>query len=220
MWSWTHVLDILPQLLWALRITIAATFGGFAAACIAGLCLALLRRSRWRIISVPTAAFIEFIRNTPLLVQVFFLFYVLPELIHISWSAFTIGVIGLGLHYSTYLSEVYRSGIEAIARGQWEAARALNFSTLQTWRRIILPQAMPPIIPIMGNYLIVMFKETPILSAITLVEMLAVAKGIVSESFRGFEAYTLVGILFLLVSYPSSLLVRRMERRLNRLGER
>lgn len=212
--------EILPEMLWALRITIAATFGGFVIAVIIGLALALMRRSRIKAVSAGSAAFIEFVRNTPLLVQLFFLFYVLPEVANIAWSAFAIGIIGLGLHYSTYLSEVYRSGIDAIPRGQWEAAKALNFSKLQTWRRIILPQAIPPILPIMGNYLIVMFKETPLLSAITLVELLATAKNIVSESFRGFEAYTLMGILFLLLSYPSSLLVRRLELRLNRMRGR
>lgn len=212
MWDWHYALSVLPRLLDALQITIAATLCGFLIAAVLGLPLAVLRRSRWTPVSAATGAFIAFVRNTPLLVQVFFLYFVLG----IQLSAFAVGSLALGVHYSTYLSEVYRSGIDAVPKGQWEAAKALNFAPGQTWLRIILPQAVPPIIPIMGNYLIVMFKETPILSAITLYELLAVAKTIVSEDFRVFETYTLVGLLFLAISYPASLMVRLLERRLNR----
>ncbi|MDQ1911943.1 ectoine/hydroxyectoine ABC transporter permease subunit EhuD [Paenibacillus sp. GD4] len=215
MWDWSYAVEILPELLRGLQITVLATFGGFAFACIGGLVMALAVSSRWKVISVCSRFCLEFIRNTPLLVQVFFLYYTLPKLMNISLSAFAVGIIGLGLHYSTYLSEVYRSGIQAVPRGQWEAAVALNYPKVKTWTTIILPQAIPPVIPIMGNYLIVMFKETPILSAITLVEMLLTAKNIVSQSYRVFEPYTLVGILFLLISYPASLLVQRLEKRLS-----
>lgn len=216
MWSWEYSLKILPELLSALRMTIAATAGGFALACIGGLLLALAVRSHRKPLALAAKVLTEFVRNTPLLVQIFFLYYSLPLMTDISLSAFTVGMIGLGLHYSTYLSEVYRSGIEAIPKGQWEAATALNFSKARTWFSIVLPQAIPPIVPVMGNYLIVMFKETPILSAITLVELLLTAKNIASVSYRVFEPYTMVGILFLLISFPASLLVRRLEIKLNR----
>lgn len=216
MWNWEYSLQILPELLTALRMTIAATVGGFALACVGGLLLALAARSRRKPLALAAKALTEFVRNTPLLIQVFFLYYSLPLMTNISLSAFAIGMIGLGLHYSTYLSEVYRSGIEAIPKGQWEAAAALNFSKPRTWFSIVLPQAIPPIVPVMGNYLIVMFKETPILSAITLVELLLTAKNIASVSYRVFEPYTMVGLLFLLISFPASLLVRRLEIKLNR----
>lgn len=212
MWSWDYALEILPQLLQVLPITIGATLLGFVAACMLGLPLALARRSRYRAVSVLANAWMEFIRSTPLLVQLFVLFYALP-LYGISFSPFVTGVIGLGLHYSAYLSEVFRSGIEAVPAGQWEAAKALNFGRRHSWTNIILPQAIPPIIPVMGNYLITMFKETPVLSAITLVELLQTAKAIGSGSFRYLEAFTMVGLLFLLLSYPSSLLVSRLEKR-------
>jgi polar amino acid transport system permease protein len=180
-----------------------------------GLPLALARRSKSRWVTWPVTAIMEFIRSTPLVIQLFFLFYALP-LYGIALSPMTAGIIGLGLHYSTYLSEVYRSGIEAVPKGQWEAARALNFGKAQTWTRIVLPQSVPPTIPVMGNYLIVMFKETPTLSAITLVELLTTAKSIGSQSFKYLEAFTLVGVLFLLMSYPSGWLVRRLEERWKR----
>ncbi|CAH8773076.1 ectoine/hydroxyectoine ABC transporter permease subunit EhuD [Paenibacillus dendritiformis] len=212
MWSWDYALEILPQLLQVLPITIGATLLGFAAACLLGLPLALARRSRYKAVSVLANAWMEFIRSTPLLVQLFVLFYALP-LYGISFSPFVTGIIGLGLHYSAYLSEVFRSGIEAVPAGQWEAAKALNFGRRHSWTNIILPQAIPPIIPVMGNYLITMFKETPVLSAITLVELLQTAKAIGSGSFRYLEAFTMVGLLFLLLSYPSSLLVSRLEKK-------
>lgn len=215
MWDWNYAFQILPELIKVLPITISATIVGFIIACLLGLPLALARRSKRRIVAGTAFAWIEFIRSTPLLVQLFVLFYALP-LYGISFSPFATGVIGLGIHYSTYLSEVFRSGIEAVPKGQWEASRALNFSAKHTWGSIILPQAIPPIIPVMGNYLITMFKETPILSAITLVELLQTAKAIGSGSFRYLEAFTLVGLLFLLLSYPSSLLVGWLERRFQR----
>jgi polar amino acid transport system permease protein len=130
-------------------------------------------------------------------------------------SPFTAGVIGLGLHYSTYISEVYRSGIESISRGQWEASIALNFSKARTWISIILPQAIPPVLPMFGNYFIVLFKETPLLSAITVVELMSTAKMIGSESFRYLEPFTIVGLLFFLMGYPGSLLVKYLDSKLN-----
>ncbi|GIM45809.1 ectoine/hydroxyectoine ABC transporter permease subunit EhuD [Collibacillus ludicampi] len=215
MWDWDFAWSIVPQLLEALKVTVTSTFVAFFIAAIAGLLLAIGRRSACKPLSLVTGGIVEFVRSTPLLVQLYFIFYVLP-VFGVSLSPFTAGVIGLGLHYSSYLSEVYRSGIDSVPRGQWEAAVALNFSKMQTWGRIIVPQAIPPVIPVLGNYLIVMFKETPILSAITLMEILQTAKMIGSTSFRYLEGFTIVGLMFLLLSYPSSLLVRRLEYRLNR----
>jgi polar amino acid transport system permease protein len=211
-WDWGFAREILPELLRGLWVTIGATAVGITIAMTLGLVLALLRRSRIRAISWPTAFAVEFIRGTPLLVQLFFLFFVLPDL-GIVLSAFTAGVIGLGVHYATYCSEVYRSGIESVPRGQWEAATALNLTPRETWRSIILPQAVPTVIPALGNYLVAMFKDAPLLFSITVIELLATARNISNVTFRPLEAYTLAGLLFLAVSIPSSLLVRRLEAR-------
>ena len=215
MWDWQYALSILPVLLQALKITISAAFAAFGVACIGGLALALARRSSIKLVSTVTIAFVEFIRNTPLLPQLYFIFYVFPK-IGIILSPFIAGVVGLGIHYSTYLSEVYRAGIDNIPQSQWDAAIALNFSKGRIWSSIIIPQAMPPIIPIMGNYLISMFKDTTILSAIALVELLEVAKMLGSETFRYLEPITLVGIIFLILSYTSSLGIQWLEVHLNR----
>ncbi|GGF96519.1 ectoine/hydroxyectoine ABC transporter permease subunit EhuD [Paenibacillus abyssi] len=216
MWDWDYALSILPRLLGALKVTLYATFWGFLLASVFGLLLAVLGRSRVKAIRMAVFGFVEFIRSTPLLVQLFFLFYSIPLLFGFSMTAFMTGVIGLGLHYSTYMSEVYRSGIDGVEKGQWEAARALNFSKARTWTSVVLPQALPPILPIMGNYLIVMFKETPLLAAITVVELLTTAKNINSMDWRPFEPYTIIGLLFLVISLLVSLLVGIMEKHLGK----
>ena len=142
----------------------------------------------------------------------YFVFYVLP-LYGVTLNPELTGVLVLGLHYSTFTSEVFRAGIGAVARGQWEAAGALNMSPALSWRLVILPRAIPPMIPALGNYLIGMFKDVPVLSIITVYELLATAKLLASQSFRYFETFTLVGLIFLAISYPSSVVVRRLERR-------
>ncbi len=203
-------LEILPEILSAARVTIAATVLGMAIAATLGLLLALARRSQARWLSLPTAAAIEFVRSTPLLVQLFFLFYVLPGF-GVTLPPFLTGVLGLGLHYSTYTSEVYRAGLDAIPKGQWEAAMALGIPLFLRLRLVIIPQAVPPVVPALGNYLVALFKETPLLSAIAIVEMLQTAKIITSETFRSLEPYTLVGIVFLVLSILSALGVRWLE---------
>jgi polar amino acid transport system permease protein len=211
-WSWPFVIEIMPRLLQGLVVTVQATIVGFALSAILGLLMALGRRSQRRLISWPTTAVVEFIRMTPLLVQLFFFFFVLPRY-GIRMSAFVVGVVALGLHYGTYNSEVYRAGIDAIESGQWEAATALNFSPRHIWTRIILPQAIPPMYPSLGNYLVAMFKESSQLMAITVVELTLTARIIGTETFRFLEPITMAGVLYFLISYPSSLIVQRLEAR-------
>jgi polar amino acid transport system permease protein len=123
------------------------------------------------------------------------------------------GILGLGIQYSAYLSEVYRAGIENLQRGQWEACTALGFSSRRTWRRIVLPQILPPMAPVFGNYVIQMFKDTPLLATITVMELLGTALNDASHSFRYVEPITIVGATFLVLSYSSSIVVRKLERK-------
>lgn len=203
--------EILPLLLRGLVVTIEATMEGFVVALAGGLVLALGYRAR----SLPARAIsrgvVEFIRNTPLLVQLYFFFYGLP-LLGIRFSAMSTGVLGLGLYYSAYIAEVYRGGIDAVDHGQWEAAQALGFSRSQTWRRIILPQAIPPVVPVLGNYLIGMFKETPLLAMITIPELMSAARQVTGMTYRYTEPYTMVALIFLAISYFTSLVFRKLER--------
>jgi polar amino acid transport system permease protein len=217
--DWDYVLEILPVLARASLITIEATLLGFALAATLGLGLAILRISPRPILSVPAMAAVEFIRSTPLLIQIFFLFFVLPNF-GIALSGLTAGVIALGLHYGAYCSEVYRAGLEGVPRGQWEASIALNLSPYHTFRDVIIPQAIPPMVPALGNYFVALFKETPLLSAIAVLELMQTAKILGSDSFRYVEPITLVGLFFLVMSLVAAALVRLLERRLNRPGRR
>ena len=214
-WDWEFVRQILPTLLDGVKITILATILGSVLAAAVGLAIAIGRRSRNRIVSRSVGFFAEFIRGTPLLVQLYFIFYVLPDF-GIRLPALVAGVIGLGLHYGTYAAEVYRSGIENVPRGQWEAAKAANLTMRQTWIHVILPQAIPPMIPALANYLIAMFKETPLLSAITVLELMNQAKSVANSSYRYIEPMTLVGIFFLIMSLISVFFLRWLEERFAR----
>jgi polar amino acid transport system permease protein len=215
-WDWNFVREIFPTLVEGVKITILATILGSALAAVVGLAIALARRSPNRLLSRTVGFLAEFIRGTPLLVQLYFIFYVLPD-IGILLSPLVAGVIGLGLHYGTYTAEVYRAGIDNVPRGQWEAAKACNLTAAQTWTRIILPQALPPMIPALANYFIAMFKETPLLSAITVLELMNQAKSVANSSYRYIEPITLVGAFFLVISLFSVILLRWLEERYGRI---
>ena len=217
-WDWDFVWQIMPTLLEGFKITILATILGAAVAMAAGLGLAIARRSPVAAISRTVGFVSEFIRGTPLLVQLYFIFYVLPD-IGIRLSPLTAGVIGMGIHYATYTAEVYRAGIENVPRGQWEAARATNLTTRQAWIHVVLPQAIPPMIPALANYFIAMFKETPLLSAITVLELMNQAKSIANSNYRYIEPMTLVGVFFLVISLISVVGLRWLEERYARMDE-
>lgn len=214
MWDWAFTLEILPTLAKAAVISIEATLIGFVLAAVLGLVLALLRIAiPWT--AWPISVLVELIRSTPLLIQIFFLYFVFPSF-GVTLDAFTAGVLALGIHYAAYCSEVYRAGFDNIHRGQWEASTALNLSAWTTFKDIIIPQAIPPIVPALGNYLVALFKETPLLSAIAVLELMQTAKIIGSETFRYTEPITLVGIFFLIMSLVSAAFIRAAERLLNR----
>lgn len=213
-WDWQFALQILPDLLSGLWVTVQAVSVGILLALLLGLAWTVCRRSQTRSIAWSVGGAVEFVRSTPLLIQLFFVYYVLPDF-GIVLNPWVAGVIALGVHFSTYTSEVYRAGIEGIPRGQWMAAQALNFNRLHTYRYVILPQAIPPVLPALGNYLIAMFKVTPMLSAITVLEVLQRAKILGNEHFRYLEPLTIVGIMYLILSLLAGSMVSWLERRLN-----
>ncbi|WP_223479409.1 ectoine/hydroxyectoine ABC transporter permease subunit EhuD [Oricola indica] len=214
-WDWAVAAEVFPRLMAGLVVTVQATFVGAALAYALGLVLAILKMSENRAVRWTVYWLSEFIRRTPLLVQLYFLFYVLPDL-GLFLSPFLAGVIGLGLHFSTYTSEVFRAGIENVPKGQWEAAKSLNYTMAQTWTRVVLPQSIPPMIPPLANYLITMFKETPLLAAITVVELFNAANIYSNSYYKYLEPMTLVGALFLLVSIPSAYAAMWLEQKYSR----
>ncbi|MFE8015598.1 ectoine/hydroxyectoine ABC transporter permease subunit EhuD [Streptomyces antibioticus] len=214
-WDWDAVRDFMPLFLDGLVVTLQALAVGSLIAFTLGLVWALLMRAPTRWVRWPVGTVTEFVRDTPLLVQLFFLFYVLPEW-GLTLSAMTTGVVAIGLHYSTYTMQVYRAGIEGVPPGQWEAAIALNLSRARTWRAVILPQAVRRVVPALGNYVIAMLKDTPMLMAITVLEMLGRARLFSQASFRFTEPLTVIGVAFIVISSLASLLLRTLERRLVR----
>lgn len=216
-WDWAFVWSILPELATGVIVTLQATVAGAIVAAVVGLLIAIAQRSKNKLISGPVSLFAMFVRGTPLLVQLYFLFFVLPD-IGILLSPLAAGIIGIGLHYSTYMSEVYRAGIENIPRGQWEAARACNLSARQTWVHVIVPQAIPPMIPALGNYIVMMLKETPYLSAITVYELMNAARGVANSYYRYFEPITLVGLFFLIITIPTVITLRRLEKKYSKFS--
>src|SRR5690625_185185 len=209
--------SILPILLKGMLVTIEATLVGFIVAAIIGLILAGLKSVRLKIISWPAYFITEFIRDTPLLVQLFFLYYVLPEY-GLVLPAFMTGALALGLQYSAYTSEVYRAGIESIHNGQTEAARALDLSAWRTCMMIIVHISLPRIIPALGNYLVSIMKDVPVLSVVSVLEMLNVAKIIGDRTFNYMIPLTMVGLLYLLLTLVASWLIRLLDTRLPKEG--
>ncbi|HEV3177427.1 MAG TPA: ectoine/hydroxyectoine ABC transporter permease subunit EhuD [Stellaceae bacterium] len=206
------IAQFLPAMLRGLEVTVEATLGGYAIALIVGLALALGRRAEMRAVRAACGLYVDFMRCTPLLVQLYFAFYVLPSF-GIRFGALTTGILVLGLNIGAYVSEIYRAGIDAVPVGQWEAARSLGLSPLPVWGRVILPQALPPMIPPLGNVLIGLFKETPLLAAITVIDVFGAANSIAGLSYRYTEPYTAAAMILLAVSLVAAVLVRRMEHR-------
>ena len=213
-WRWDFAIEILPSMLWATLNTILAAGIGYAIAAIVGLLFLLGQRTPIKIVNMVNREIVEFIRSTPLLIQLFFVYFVLPQF-GITLSAWVCGMITIGLHFGTYLSEVYRGALEGVPKTQWEACRALNFSTTYTYRKIVLPQAFPIAIPGMGNYLVGIFKDTPLLSTIGVAELFHAATAVGGYHYRYLEPYTIVGIIFLTLSIPAAIWIRKIEKNVN-----
>lgn len=211
-WDWSVVDAFMPRFWDGVIVTLQALAIGSLIAFTLGLFWAIAQRSTLKWVSWPVTAVTEFIRNTPLLVQLFFLFYVVPEW-GPSMSPLTTGIVGLGLHYSTYTAEVYRAGINGVPVGQWEAATALSLPKSRTWGAVILPQAIRRVVPALGNYVVAMLKDSPMIAVIGAFEMLGEAQAYSNETFTT-EALTVVGVAFIVIAYPASLLLRALERRL------
>jgi polar amino acid transport system permease protein len=210
MFDLSFALGILPKLLVAALTTLFVTFASFLLSLLLGVPLALLRRSQFFFISRSATAIVDFIRCTPLLVQLYFLYFALPGF-GIRISAIGTGLLAFSLHYGCYMSEVYRAGLDAVPRGQWDACTALSLSRLQSYFSVILPQAIASVIPAAGVYLIHMFKETPLLASISVVEIMFVSSEIGANTFRYLEPITLCGLLFLLMSIFAAVLIRAVE---------
>ena len=213
-WDWNYVAQILPQLLQASIKTLGITLVGFLIAIVLGLFLAIGRRSRQVVIAWPVTLLIEFIRSTPLLIQVYFLYYVLPNY-GVNMSAMQAGILGIGLHYACYLAEVYRGGLDAVPRSQWEAAECLGLSKTQRMFKVILPQALRISTPPTVGFMVQIVKNTSIASlVIGFAELSYNAKILNNATFKPFLYFGAAAVLYFLICYPLSWLSLKLERKL------
>jgi polar amino acid transport system permease protein len=216
-WDWQVAMDAWPALIEGFVVTVQVVLAGSCIALVLGLVLAAASRSDRAAITRPLRWLALSIRNTPLLVQVYFLHYFALPALGVGASALLTGIVAIGTHYATYTAEVYRAGIENVPRAQWDAATALQLTRTQVLRHVILPQAVPPMLPALGNYVIAMFKDAPLLSAISVAEALTRALDHGSRHFRYLEVLTIVGVLYLAMSLIASGLLTRLEERVHDL---
>lgn len=178
-----------------------------------GLIVAVLRLSRSKIVRGIVKVYIDFFRTTPPLVQLIWIFYVVPLLFHISLSAETAGIVTLSLNSGAFLGEIFRGGIESIHRGQRDAAYVLGLSRFQSFRAVILPQAMRRALPATANVFISLVKDSSLLSVIAVGEMTYELQQQVAQTFRPFELYTALAVLYFVITYPLSVASSALERR-------
>jgi len=204
--------DFLPLLLQGAWVTVQITVLSFVLSSVLGLALALCKLSPIKPLSIAASTVINVIRGLPIIVQLFYIYFVLPDLgIHL--SAFQAGVIGMGIAYSAYHAENFRAGILAVEQGQREAAEALGMKSLLMMRRVVLPQAFRIALPPYGNILVMMLKDSSLVSTITVAEMTRQGQLIAASTFLNMTVYTLVALLYLLMSLPLVYGLRRLELR-------
>lgn len=209
-WDWPTAWAALPALLAGfVTVTLLVTVVSTVIAAVLGLVIAMVRRRAPRPVDRVIGFVVDFIRMTPIIVQLLFAYFAFTEV-----PPIVIGIVVFGIHYSTYMAEVYRAGIDSVPEAQWEATTALSMSRRRIWVAVVIPQALRATAPALGNYAISMFKDTPFLLTIGVVEMVQAGLVFGGNNFRYLEAITLAGVIFLLASYPTSLLIGRLEKRL------
>lgn len=224
---WTALQQLTPSLIDALWMVISLSLLSFGLALLVGMFIALGRLSKIKILDRFLIAFLELIRGTPLLVQLLYAYYVLPEIIsrigaiwipdyHVNFGAFAAGVAALGINYGCYLSEVFRASIQAIDKGQMEAAQALGYTNRQAMWHIVIPQSFLIAVPTLGNYFNAILKDTSLCAFITLGEIILTTQAYAAQTFLTIESYTIAAVMYLLISLPLGKGVRMLERRLSR----
>ena len=214
-----NAIEFLPILLKGAIVTVEITVCSLLLSTVLGLLLALMRVSANRWLSGIAGTVINIIRGLPIIVQLFYIYFVLPDM-GIELSAFQAGFIGLGIAYSAYQAENFRAGIEAIDPGQIEAAQSIGMRGGMIMRRVVLPQAFRIALPPYGNTLVMMLKDSSLASTITVAEMTRAGQLIASSTFQNMTVFTLVALLYLALSLPLVYALGRLARRLGLKGKR
>ena len=212
---WRDAVEFLPILMNGVALTIIVTLGSLLLSTLLGMVWALMRVSGIGLLSGFSASLINVIRGIPIIVLLFYLYFVMPEF-GLTLSALQAAILGLGIAYSAYQAENFRAGIEAIDKGQIEAAQAIGMSWWLTMRRVVLPQAVRIVLPPYGNVMIMMLKDSSQASTITVAELASQGKLIASSTFKNTSVFTLVALMYLTMSIPLILLVRHFENKAKR----
>ncbi len=214
MFSLTEMISFLPSLLAGAYLTITVSLLSFGLAIVIGLLVGIARISRLLPLRIVATPYVQFIRGTPLLLQLFFIYYVLPYG-GMVLSPFVSGVLGLTMNYSAYMAEVFRGGILAIPKGQWEAGLSVGMSRRLLLRRIILPQALRIVVPAIGNFFVSIFKDSALVSVITMKDLMFSGEILAAATFKHFEIFAMVAAIYFLISYPTAKFVEYIEMRLD-----
>jgi polar amino acid transport system permease protein len=209
---WRDTVEFFPILMSGVALTVIVTIGSLLLSTVLGLVWALMRVSGIGVLTGFSGGLINVIRGIPIIVLLFYLYFVMPEF-GVTLSALQAAILGLGIAYSAYQAENFRAGIEAIDKGQIEAAQAIGMSWWQTMRRVVLPQAVRIVLPPYGNVMIMMLKDSSQASTITVAELALQGKLIASSTFKNTSVFTLVALMYLTMSIPLILLVRHFEKR-------
>jgi polar amino acid transport system permease protein len=204
--------EFFPILLQGVGLTILVTIGSLVLSTILGMVWAMMRVSGIRALSGVSAGLINLIRGIPIIVLLFYLYFVMPDF-GITLTALQAAILGLGIAYSAYQAENFRAGIEAIDKGQIEAAQTIGMGWWLTMRRVVLPQAVRIVLPPYGNIMIMLLKDSSQASTITVAELALQGKLIASSTFKNTSVFTLVALMYLTMSIPLILLVRHLEKR-------
>ncbi|MCP1136983.1 amino acid ABC transporter permease [Paenibacillus polysaccharolyticus] len=211
--SWQVILNALPLLLEGTVVTLKIVVISLIFAMVIGLISGLMSTSLNRLLRLVASLYVDIIRGTPLLVQVYFIYFGLPVFLDMRIPAMTAGIIAVSLNAGAYISEIFRAGIESIGKGQHEAARSLGLSRFKTMWLVVLPQATRRMIPTFVNQFIITIKDTSLLSAIGIAELTQSGEIIVSANFRAFEIWGTVGVFYLIIIVLLSRASRFIERR-------
>jgi His/Glu/Gln/Arg/opine family amino acid ABC transporter permease subunit len=211
--DWSVVWDNLPRLLDGAWMTIWLTVATMALALPGGLVLALLRLSPLWLVSAPATAFVEFFRATPLILQIYWAYYVLPAYFDVQLSQLSTAIVGLSCNISAFNSETFRAGIVSIREGQWNAGLALGMSRTEVFVRIILPQAVMRVLPALASTWVSLFKDTSLVSIISVADLSYMALKVRSETYRILEVLTAMAVLYWLMGYPQAKIVDWIHRR-------
>lgn len=213
--NFNDLVALLPALLEGASVTVAVSVASYLLALCLGLLLGLARTSRFVLVRGAAGAYVQFMRGTPLLLQLFFIYYVLPYG-GLILTPFQAGVLGLTLNYAAYMAEVFRSGIAAVPKGQFEAGASLALTNYQLMRYVVIPQALKIVVPPIGNFFVAIFKDSALVSVITMKDLMFTGQILAASTFMHFQIFAMVAVIYLILSYPAAKAVELLERSLDK----